>query len=491
MKTTLRNRRSSAFETRFRFPKRIRGVVFCALFSQVVTPALQALDWTNSASTFAWNLIDANWSGAVWTNNSNAAFGASGFGTITASSSAVVNDITFYKSGFDIAGTLTLADDGQSAINTNGFDATISAILSNGAGGATVLNKTGAGTLTLSGSNTYTSATIVGGGTLSVSSLANGGVASNIGASSNGDFALQLKSGATLLYTGAGSTTNRSMMIDYAGTIDASGSGALVFSSTGGLISTNTGAAANTSRTITLTGANTGNNTIALKIGNPTGTGSPTTSLSKTGAGLWILSGANTYTGATTISAGTFQVDGTHAAGNGAYSITGATLAGSGNIASSAGFVFGSSGVLTPGAAGAGNIGTLTLDGAVTASAATTFNFDIGGAGNTYDILRLASLNANNITLNLIDKGAYTWVLGDTLHLFETTSGANTSITGTFTAINNLPTLSGGLSWDTSSLYTDGFITVVTSSIPEASTYAAIFGSLALAGAAIHRRRRS
>lgn len=490
MRSTPLTKCSFVSEPHVRATTRAGLLAFSVLLSAVAVPALQALDWTNSASTFAWNLTDANWSGAVWTNNENAAFGASGFGSVTVSGGVVVNDITFYRSGYVIGGALTLANDGQSGVNTNGFDATISAVLSNGSSGATILTKTGAGTLTLAGANTYTSATIVTGGILSVSVLANGGVASSIGASSNGDFALQLKNGATLLYTGSGSTTNRSMMIDTAGTIDASGSGALVFSSTGGAINTNTGTAANTSRTITLTGTNTGNNTIALKIGNPTGTGSPITSLSKTGAGLWILSGANTYTGTTTVSAGTLQVDGTHAAGTGAYAISGATLSGSGNITSSSGFSFGASAVLNPGSAGAGNIGTLTLNGAITASAAAAFNFDVGGASNTYDILKVGSLNADNITLNLIDKGAYTWVSGDTLHLFQTTTGANTSITGTFTAINFLPALSDGLSWDLSSLYSDGFITVVTSSIPEPSSFAAILGSLMLFGAAISRRRK-
>ena len=58
-------------------------------------------------------------------------------------------------------------------------------------------------------------------------------------------------------------------------------------------------------RTLTLDGTNTGDNTVALLIGDNSGA----TSISKTGAGTWLLTNANTYTGDTTISAGTLVLD--------------------------------------------------------------------------------------------------------------------------------------------------------------------------------------
>ena len=67
-------------------------------------------------------------------------------------------------------------------------------------------------------------------------------------------------------------------------------------------------------RTLTLTGNNTGANTIAgiLKDGATVGGVAGTLSLAKSGIGSWVLTGANTYSGNTTISAGTLQLgDGT------------------------------------------------------------------------------------------------------------------------------------------------------------------------------------
>ena len=58
-------------------------------------------------------------------------------------------------------------------------------------------------------------------------------------------------------------------------------------------------------KTLTLGGANTGANTFAGIIANGTGS---VISLTKADAGKWILSGNNTYTGVTTISAGTLEV---------------------------------------------------------------------------------------------------------------------------------------------------------------------------------------
>jgi len=59
--------------------------------------------------------------------------------------------------------------------------------------------------------------------------------------------------------------------------------------------------------TLTVTGVNTGANTISGNIVN----GSGTTALSKTAAGTWVLSGTgNSYTGATAVSAGTLKLNG-------------------------------------------------------------------------------------------------------------------------------------------------------------------------------------
>ncbi len=284
---------------------------FVALAWLSVCPLHAAtMTWNNGANTSLWNATDANWSGSTWVANSDALFNATG-GTVTASG-VVVNDITFNTSGYAISGTFRLANDKSSAITVaDGVTATISAIIADNSAGASSLTKSGSGTLTLNGLNTYGYATIVQSGTLSVNTLANGGVASSTGSSSNSPSNLQLISGATLLYTGGGSSTDRALMIDYSGTIDASGSGALIFSNTAKSITTNAATAASTSRTITLTGTNTDNNTMGLMIGNPATSG--TTNLVKSGVGTWVLTGNNTFTGSTLINGGVLQIGGIYA----------------------------------------------------------------------------------------------------------------------------------------------------------------------------------
>jgi autotransporter-associated beta strand protein len=171
--------------------------------------------------------------------------------------------------------------------------------------GAGNFTKNGAGTLVLSGANTYSGKTIVANGTLSVSSLnkVSGGVASSsLGApttAANGTIGLGATTTAgTLIYTGAGETTDR--VLDLAGTtggatVENDGSGAVVFSSA--LTSSGSGA-----KTLTLQGTSTAANTLAGAIVN---SASGSNSVTKAQAGKWILSGVNTYSGNTTVSAGT------------------------------------------------------------------------------------------------------------------------------------------------------------------------------------------
>lgn len=89
-----------------------------------------------------------------------------------------------------------------------------------------------------------------------------------------------------------------------------------------------TGGRANTGaqsgRIFILSGSNTGDNAFNGVISNGSNTNG--LNLSKAGTGKWIVAGANTYTGATTVTAGTLALGASNALGNTAVSIGAATL---------------------------------------------------------------------------------------------------------------------------------------------------------------------
>jgi fibronectin-binding autotransporter adhesin len=178
----------------------------------------------------------------------------------------------------------------------------------------------GTGTQTLTGNNTFTGKTGISKGTLSVSSISSlGGEASSVGiGNARFDMGARTHTG-TLLYTGSGHTTDRSVNLAGAtggATLNASGSGALVFTS-------DFSAGGEGAKTLTLTGSNTAGNRIGGAIVNSS---NGTTSVTKSGPGKWILSGANTYTGRTIVSAGTLALGASNVLNATAISIGTATL---------------------------------------------------------------------------------------------------------------------------------------------------------------------
>ena len=194
--------------------------------------------------------------------------------------------------------TLTFAGNGSTAVTGS---------INTGTG---ALTKGGTGTLSLTNAtNTYTGVTTISAGVLEAAVLANGNSLSSIGMSTNAAARLVFGApAATLRYTGSSNVTiDRSFTLSSGAgggaTIESSGSGTLSIDNTVALAY---GTAAQT-RLLTLGGTNTGGNTFAKVIGNNT---TSATSLTKNGVGTWVLSGANTYTGATTVSAGTLSLTG-------------------------------------------------------------------------------------------------------------------------------------------------------------------------------------
>ena len=196
-------------------------------------------------------------------------------------------------------------------------DLLVSAAVTEASGGMGI-TKGGAGTMLLTGANTYTGVTTFAGGVVNAATFANNGSASSLGAGTgdtdNNSIGLLFR-GGTLQYTGStAQSTDRAIRLSTdggGGTIDASGStpeATLSFTrSSSPNFFENPG-----SRTLTLTGVNTGANTFAMAIGE---VGSM--SVVKSGAGTWVLSGNNSYSGRTTIGAGTLVANSAAALGNG------------------------------------------------------------------------------------------------------------------------------------------------------------------------------
>ena len=124
-------------------------------------------------------------------------------------------------------------------------------------------------------------------------------------------------------------------------------------------------------------------------------------SLIKSGASTQLLAGNNTYTGTTTISEGTLQVNGTHT-GGGDYTVAGGTLAGTGSIDASVTVQAG--GTLAPGA----SPGQLTV-GDVVFETSSVLEIELGGltAGSEYDQLLADSIIlAGDLSVSLLDLGS-------------------------------------------------------------------------------------
>ncbi|ATE60181.1 beta strand repeat-containing protein [Thauera sinica] len=316
---------------------------------------------------------------------------------------------------------------------------TLSGVIS-GSGGLTK-DTSAASTLTLSGANTYTGATTVSAGTLVIS-----GTLYNI----SGAGSITVNSGATLRFdrsdtfgvhtaapastvTVAGGTvasndtfnTLNNLTLS-GGTLTANGganAGYGAFALKGTVTSTGTSAftvgtgsnnfifigtnAAGGTTTFDVTSGTLG---IAPQLGdNRSGGGATVASnLAKTGAGTLTLSGANTYTGTTTVSAGTLKLgaDGALPSASATTVASGATLNLDGktqtlaSLASSGTLNLGTGGVLT--ITGNSSIGAVTGSGTIRVTGGT---LTLGaGFSNTSVNIELAG---GNLTL-----GANTYSIG-------------------------------------------------------------------------------
>ena len=375
---------------------RITGTVNLALYSSVPANNMASITTTASATT---SVIDAS--------------------TMSFSQQAVT---------FDVA-------DGEASPDL------IMSTVATSTGG---LVKSGAGLMVVSGANTYSGVTTISAGTLQVG---NGGTSGNLGTGSivnhgtlafhrsdnlslgtsvSGTGSLQKLGGNTLTLTANQSFTG-STLID-AGTLQV-GNGGTVGSLASSSIVNNAALAYHRSDDITLAAVISG-----------TGT------LTKAGAGTLTVAGANTYSGVTTISAGTLRV------GNGG---TSGSL-GSGNVVNNATLAFNRGGDLTvPGAiSGTGTLtmagtGTLIVSGANTYSGVTTISagtLQVGDGGTS------GALGSGAV----VNNGALAFHRSDDLSLGSSFSGS-----GSFRKLGaNTLTLTGNHSFSGSTTIEAGTLQV-------------------------------
>lgn len=222
----------------------------------------------------------------------------------------------------------TLTGTGNLAMGSGALDVAGGGAFDGVIGGSAGMLNVQAGTLTLGGDSTYTGATTVAAGaTLQIGS---GGTA--------GSYAGNVTDNGLVVF-------NRSNAYTYTGAL--TGSGALTHAGAGTLVLTgdhaHTGVTTITSGTLQLgNGGSTGsvagdiadNGALIVNRGNAyayAGTISGAGTLTQAGAGVLTLSGANTYTGTTSVNAGTLLINGDQSAATGAVNVaSGATLGGTG-----------------------------------------------------------------------------------------------------------------------------------------------------------------
>jgi len=301
---------------------------------------------------------------------------------------------------------------GSTNFNLSGveFNTRLGTVLTTGIGGTGNLDFAGPGRLTLAADSSYIGDTVVSGGTLQVGNGGSGGTLGNGSVMNNsllvfdrtdalavsnaisGTGSLVQQGSGTLSLAAANTFTGSSRIA--AGTLALGHVSALSGSTldlAGGDLGAVNFAVAGTD-TYTLGGlqgsrnlANGGNSLVVG--GNDSSTAysgvlSGAGNLTKTGDGVLTLLGNNSYSGTTTISAGTLRINGDQSAAGGAVTVaSGGSLAGSGMLGGAT--TIQSGGTLSPG----NSPGTLTIAGDLTWNGGANYNWQLldarGTAGST------------------------------------------------------------------------------------------------------------
>lgn len=398
--------------------------------------------------------------------------------------------------------SVPIAISGNTTFDTAGREMRVHGLIS----GTGALEVTGGGELTLTADNTYSGGTTLSGGTLR---LGNGGASGSIvGDITNngwgvifdrsGDYTFngvvngtgrfynegnilrltaaqtytgdtELKSGFLVLPTGVdqGLSAATRILMSTGATLDLSNRKLTVAGLSGGGEVYSFGGSAGELTINTAAGP-------SQEFYGSLGGAFPNFAIVKSGDGTLILSGANTYTGATTVEAGTLLIHGSTASASAIIVNEGGSLGGTGTI----GGTVTVAGSLTPGQ----SPGTLDFQNNLTLESTANTEIEITGTGaGEFDVLNGNGTNTLSLAGVLtLDNTSYIPNVGETISVFTNWN----NIIGTFTSINGTD-LGDGLMWDTSDLYTAGILTVV----PEPASTALLCGFCGMLFL-IRRRRR-
>ncbi|RZN14590.1 autotransporter domain-containing protein, partial [Bradyrhizobium sp. Leo121] len=312
--------------------------------------------------------------------------------------------------------------------------------------GPLAITQTGAGTWKLGGSNVFTdegSQTIfnVAAGTLylyAAGEVSNATATNSSATVAAGAIRLDGSSSsfilggtATLVAAGSNSITTEGSIVLQSGATFRGGTAADNADLDGGGALAATGG--NTSLTLAATGGVTlrGNlnveavataDTFSLNAELTDASGS-TGSLTKLGAGTVVLTGDNSYTGTTTVAAGTLAVDGSIASSALTIVNAGATLAGTGTVGTT---TINSGGILAPGRAG--TTGSLAVNGNLTFENGAIYAVDIAGSGSDLTTVSgRATLKGGTVVVSTRDP-LVSYQKGQTATILR----AGTGVSGTF-----------------------------------------------------------
>ncbi len=178
-----------------------------------------------------------------------------------------------------------------------------------------------------------------------------------------------------------------------------------------------------------------------------------TIAITKSGTGTLALNGANTYSGGTTVSAGTLKANNASgsATGSGSVSIaSGGTLGGTGTISGPVSVALG--GIVAPG----NSVGTLTV-GSLTAASGSIFNFEFNStpANDRINVTTSDGLTLNGGGFNLYTEGSLNgWTTTGDYNLIQYTGSIQGTGTSELSVLN--PQAGYGYTFGSSS----GFVTL-------------------------------